>query len=65
MLWRTYDVMEGGVGDIFWRDAVVGVENPQLSRVLEWMFLVAQHVQQAAQCLCVWLSTYLGLGMRL
>ena len=30
MSWRTYDVMEGGEGGIFWRDAIVGVENPQL-----------------------------------
>ena len=53
MLWHTYDVMEGSEGGVFWRDAVVGIEDPQLGRVLEWMFLEAQHIEQAAQCLYV------------
>ena len=45
----TYDVVVHGVGGVSGRDLVVGVQDPQLSRVLKRMFLEAKLEEEATK----------------
>ena len=47
----TNERLEGGVGGIFWRDVVIGVEDAKTSRVLKWMLLITELVQEATESL--------------